>query len=122
MRRKNAMLWRQARLIHDNARRQTVSRDALRQRRVKETKSAQKAFQLRCDNEETLLLRKVYQALLKEALRLQNEEKKQGKAYTLLKQKELEQQLQSLQSIFRERLAIVQEQEQVGPPSSKQFM
>lgn len=94
LRRKSAKLWQQTKLRGENQRRSEISRIALQHRKLAQSKRSEKSFQLKCDSEEDVLLRKVYQALLRETLRFRNEEKLQEKAYQRAKEEELEQQLE----------------------------
>eukprot|EP01031_Cornospumella_fuschlensis_P032038 gene32038-38740_t len=109
MRRNSQLLWKQAKLQQLNKRKIDRSSRAIQNKRVLDFKQKQEAYRLRCDNEETLLIRRVYEALLREMVKFRREEKKQEKLFASLKLKELEEQLQNVQRIFRERLDVVKE-------------
>lgn len=113
IRRKNNKLWQQAVLRKENEKKREISQKALQRRKVEEVKASQKAFKLKCDNEESVLLRKVYQALLRETLKFRQIEKEQEKTFVRAKEVELEHQLESLQRIFRERLESFREKAEV---------
>ena len=94
MRRNSQLLWKQAKLQQLNKRKIDRSSRAIQNKRVLDFKHKQEAYRLRCDNEETLLIRRVYEALLREMVKFRREEKKQEKLFASLKLKELEEQLQ----------------------------
>ncbi|RYH25257.1 hypothetical protein EON65_15820 [archaeon] len=94
MRRSNIMLWKQAKLQQLNKRKVDKSTKTMQNKHKLDFQQKQESYKLRCDNEETLLIRRVYEALLREMVKFRREEKKQEKQFASLKLKELEQQLQ----------------------------
>jgi hypothetical protein len=59
MRRKAAQLWQQTQLSKANQKRAEISSNVKLRKAMVEKNNNQRSFQLKCDNEESVLLRKV---------------------------------------------------------------
>lgn len=116
LRRKSHLFWQQTRLRQENERKSRRAQTALKLRERDAFARSEQSHRMRCESEEHVLLRKVYQALLREALRFKREERLQDQMFLKAKEKELADQLDSLQNIFRDRLACFEEEVQNERP------
>eukprot|EP01034_Spumella_vulgaris_P025835 gene25835-32332_t len=100
-----------------NLRQSEVSRKAMQKRWLDNHARHEKSFELRQQNEENVLLRKIYQGLLLKMTLCKREEEKEAKEKRLAAREQISWQIESLNGLFEERVRRLEKGSGEGSPS-----
>jgi hypothetical protein len=93
-----------------NKRRADISNKALQRRWVEDTKRGNDAFHMRKENEEAVMLRKMYRGLLSKMHEWGSEEQNELRQKVTEMKNEASWHIKSLQALFEDRVALLREQ------------
>lgn len=122
-RRKTLQFIKQSRSMQDNARRRTKALEAKQRKSLDDLVLQERSHQLSKMNEEIVLLREVYASLYREEIKLKIDEEKLMRHRQEHARDYVQNHVENMERLFRERLEMLQEQEKQAldahPPTNK---